>query len=341
VYAEDVQYQPMQPLRPPAGAPNVVIVLIDDMGFGAPSAFGGPCNMPTLARVMAEGLTYNRVPTTAVCSPTRGALLTGRNHHTVGMGIVTELATNAPGYTSVRPNSVAPTADALKLNGYSTAAFGKIHQTPVWEVSSAGPFDRWPTGEGFESFYGFLGGESNQWVPALYDGTTPVEPPDDPDYHLTPDLVDHAIAWVQKQHSLTPDKQFFVYLSVGATHAPHHVPKEWSDKYKGKFDQGWDKVRETTLANQKKLGVVPQNAQLTARPGEVKAWDQLTADEQRSAARLMEIYAGFAEHTDYHAGRFLDALEKLGVLDNTLFIYMAGDNGASAEGLQFGTYNEL
>jgi arylsulfatase A-like enzyme len=341
VYGEDVQYQPMQPLRPPEGAPNVVIVLIDDMGYGAPSAFGGPCQMPTLERVAADGLAYNRFHTTAMCSPTRQALLTGRNHHTCGMGIITELATNAPGYTSVRPNSVAPIAEVLRLNGYSTAAFGKMHQTPVWEVSPAGPFDRWPTGEGFEKFYGFVGAETNQWAPGLYDGTALVEPPDDPDYHLTPDLVDQAIAWVQSQHALVPDKPFFVYLSFGATHAPHHVPKEWSHKYAGKFDQGWDAVREATLANQKKLGLVPQEAELTARPQGVKPWDQLTADEQRVAARLMEVYAGFAEHTDYHAGRFLDALEGLGLLDNTLFIYIAGDNGASAEGTLLGTYNEM
>jgi arylsulfatase A-like enzyme len=343
VYAQDVQYQPMQPLRPPEGAPNVVIILIDDMGFGAPSAFGGPCSMPTLERVAAEGLVYNRFHTTALCSPTRAALLTGRNPHTVGMGAITELATSAPGYTSVRPNSVAPVADVLRMNGYSTAAFGKMHQTPVWEVSSAGPFDRWPTGEGFEKFYGFVGAETNQFAPGLYDGTTPVEPPDDPDtpYHVTPDLVDHAAAWVQQQHALTPDKPFFVYLSFGATHAPHQVPTEWSDKYAGKFDQGWDAVREATLASQKKLGIVPQNTQLTARPKEIKPWDQLTADERKVAARLMEIYAGFAEHTDYHAGRFLDALQNLGVLDDTLVIYIAGDNGASAEGTALGTYNEM
>jgi arylsulfatase A-like enzyme len=343
VYAQDVQYQPMQLLRPPEGAPNVVIILIDDMGFGAPSAFGGPCNMPTLERVAAEGLVYNRFHTTALCSPTRAALLTGRNHHTVGMGNITELATSAPGYTSVRPNSVAPIADVLRMNGYSTAAFGKMHQTPVWEVSSAGPFDRWPTGEGFEKFYGFVGAETNQFAPGLYDGTTPVEPPDDPDtpYHVTPDLVDHAVAWVQQQHALTPDKPFFVYLSFGATHAPHQVPAEWSDKYAGQFDQGWDAVREATLKRQKKLGIVPQNTQLTARPKEIKPWDQLTADERKVAARLMEIYAGFAEHTDYHAGRFLDALQNLGVLDDTLVIYIAGDNGASAEGTALGTYNEM
>lgn len=341
VYAQDVQYVPAQLLRPPDGAPNVVIVLIDDMGFGAPSTFGGPINMPTLAQMATEGLTYNRFHTTALCSPTRQALLTGRNHHSVGMGSITETATTAPGYSSVRPNSAATMTEILRLNGYNTAAFGKMHQTPVWEVSTSGPFDRWPTGEGFETFYGFLGGETNQWAPTLFDGTTPVEPPDDPDYHLTPDLVDHAIAWVQAQHTLTPDKPFFVYLSFGATHAPHHVPQEYIDRYAGKFDQGWDALRAATFARQKELGVVPPEAQLTARSEGIPAWDDLTDDERRVASRLMEVYAGFAEHTDEHAGRFLDALRDMGVLDNTLVIYISGDNGASAEGGLRGKFNEM
>ena len=341
LYGKDVQPQPASPLRPPDGAPNVVIILIDDMGFGATSVFGGPINMPTLERVAAEGLAYNRFHTTALCSPTRQALLTGRNHHSVGMGSITETATTAPGYNSIRPNSAATIAETLRLNGYNTAAFGKMHQTPVWEVSTSGPFDRWPTGDGFEKFYGFVGAETNQWAPTLFDGTTPVEPPDDPDYHLTPDLVNHAIAWVQAQQTLTPDKPFFVYLSFGATHAPHHVPAEYSDRYAGKFEQGWDAVREETLARQKKLGVVPQDAQLTARSQGIPAWTELTADERKVATRLMEVYAGFAEHTDEYAGRFLDALQGMNVLDNTLVFYMAGDNGASAEGTRTGTYNEM
>jgi arylsulfatase A-like enzyme len=341
MYGTDVQPTPAKPLRPPEGAPNVAIILIDDMGFGATSAFGGPIHMPTLERVAAEGLTYNRFHTTALCSPTRQALLTGRNHHSVGMGSITETATTAPGYNSIRPNSAATIAETLRLNGYNTAAYGKMHQTPVWEVSPSGPFDRWPTGEGFEEFYGFIGAETNQWAPTLYHGTTPVEPPADPNYHLTPDLVDHAIEWVQAQQTLTPDKPFFVYLSFGATHAPHHVPTEYSDKYKGKFDQGWDAVRETTLANQKKLGIVPQDCQLTARSEGIPAWADQTDDERKVAARLMEVYAGFAEHTDYHAGRFLDGLEAMGILDNTLVFYMAGDNGASAEGSYIGKYNEM
>ncbi|MDI9547207.1 MAG: arylsulfatase, partial [Chloroflexota bacterium] len=324
-----------------AGAPNVLIVLIDDMGFGAASAFGGPIHMPTLQRLADDGLRYSRFHNCALCSPTRQALLTGRNCHSVEMGVITELATSVPGYTSIRPNTAATIAEVLRLNGYSTAAFGKMHQTPAWEVSPSGPFDRWPTGEGFEDFYGFVAAETNQWAPTLVRGTTPVEPPDDPDYHVTPDLVDHAIAWVQSQQALTPDKPFFIYLSFGATHAPHHAPPEWIEKYRGKFDQGWDKVREETLARQKELGVVPPDTQLTARNEGIPAWDDLSADQQRIAARLMETYAGFAEHTDYHAGRLIDALETMGALDNTLLIFIAGDNGASAEGSKYGTHNEL
>jgi arylsulfatase len=341
MHAKDATYPPLEPLRPPEGAPNVAIILIDDMGFGASSAFGGPIHMPTLERVANEGLRYTRFHTCALCSPTRQALLTGRNHHSVEMGAITEQASSVPGYTSVRPNTAATIAEVLRLNGYSTGAFGKMHQTPVWEVSPSGPFDRWPTGEGFEKFYGFVGAETNQWAPTLVDGTTPIEPPDDPDYHFTEDLVDHTIAWVQSQHALTPDKPFFVYLSFGATHAPHHAPPEYIEKYKGQFDQGWDAVREETLARQKELGVVPPETELASRPAEVKPWEEMTPDEQTLGLRLMETYAGFAEHTDFHAGRFLDALEAMGVLDNTLVFYIAGDNGASAEGSLTGTTNEM
>ncbi len=341
LFAKDAAYPPITPLRPPAGAPNVVIILIDDMGFGATSAFGGPIHMPALERVANQGLRYTRFHTCALCSPTRQALLTGRNCHSVEMGVITEQATSVPGYTTVRPNTAATIAEVLRLNGYSTAAYGKMHQTPVWEVSPSGPFDHWPTGEGFEDFYGWVAAETNQWAPTLVQGTTPVEPPDDPDYHVTPDLVDHAIAWMQSQHALTPDKPFFIYLSFGATHAPHHVPPEWIEKYRGKFDQGWDALREETLARQKELGVVPPDTQLTARSEGMKAWDELSADEQRLAVRLMETYAGFAEHTDFHAGRLIDQMENLGVLDNTLVIYLAGDNGASPEGTSSGTFNEM
>ena len=241
----DTTYPPITMLRPPEGAPNVLIVLIDDVGFGAASAFGGPCNTPVAERLAANGLKLNRFHTTALCSPTRQAMLTGRNHHSVGMGGITEIATSAPGYSSVRPKDKAPIAETLRLNGYSTSQFGKCHEVPVWEVSPVGPFQQWPTGSGFEHFYGFIGGEANQYYPGLYEGTKPVEPEKTPEegYTLTQDLSDRAITWVRQQKALTPDKPFFMYFAPGATHAPHHVPKEWSDKYKGKFDDGWDVLR--------------------------------------------------------------------------------------------------
>ena len=339
--ARDAEFPSLKPLRPPEGAPNVVIVLIDDMGFGCPSTFGGPVDMPTLARLAKGGLKFNRFHTTALCSPTRQALLTGRNHHTAEMGSISETATSVPGYTSVRPNSVATVTEMLRLNGYNTGAFGKMHQTPAWEVSASGPFDRWPTGEGFEKFYGFLGGEANQWMPSLFEGTTPIEPPDKEGYHLSEDLADQAISWMQQQQALTPDKPFFTYLSFGATHAPHHVAKEWIEKYRGRFDEGWDKVREETLERQKKLGIVPQETELSARHEEIQAWADLSDDERKVSARLMEVYAGFAEHTDHQVGRFIDALEELGIMENTLVFYIAGDNGASAEGGLSGTANEI
>ena len=339
----EAKFPPIEPLRPPDGAPNVLVILIDDAGFGSSSAFGGPINTPTAERLAAGGLKYNRFHTTALCSPTRAALLTGRNHHTVGMGGITELATSAPGYNSIRPNTCAPLAETLKLNGYSTAQFGKCHEVPVWETSPMGPFDAWPTGgAGFEYFYGFLGGEANQYYPALYEGTTPAEPPKTPEegYHLTEDMTDKAINWVRQQKALMPDKPFFIYFAPGATHAPHHVPKEWSDKYRGKFDQGWDKLREETFARQKTLGVIPPDAELTARPAEIKAWDDVEPALKPVLARQMEVYAGFMEHTDHHIGRLIDAIEDLGVMDDTLIYYIIGDNGASAEGTPNGTFNE-
>jgi arylsulfatase len=335
-------FAPRQPLRPPHDAPNVVVVLIDDMGFGAPSSFGGPCRMPTSERLADDGLRYNRFHVTAICSPTRQALMTGRNHHSVGMGVTTEMASAAPGYSGIRPLSAAPIAQVLRGNGYSTAAFGKWHQTPARDVSAAGPFDRWPTGEGFDKFYGFLCAEMNHWYPVLFDGTTPVEPSRRPEegYHLSEDLVDQAIDWVRDQHSLKPDSPFFAYLPFGATHAPYHVPKEYRDSYRGKFDHGWDRQREITLRRQKELGVVPQDAELAPWAEGVPHWDELGEDERRAAASLMELYAGFAEHTDDQVGRFVDALEEIGELDNTLFVYILGDNGASAEGGLGGTLNE-
>jgi arylsulfatase A-like enzyme len=334
----------IEPLLPPEGAPNVLIILVDDVGFGATSAFGGPCNAPTAERLAAGGLKFNRFHTTALCAPTRQAMLTGRNHHSVGMGSITETATSAPGNSSLRPNQKAPLAMTLKLNGYSTAQFGKCHEVPVWQSSPMGPFDAWPSGGGgFETFYGFIGGENNQWDPALYDGTTPVEPPFTPgkEYHLTEDLTDRAVGWIRQQKALMPDKPFFVYYAPGATHAPHHVPKEWADRYVGQFDDGWDVQRERTFAKQKELGVIPADTELTARHEEITAWDDMPDDLKPVLARQMEVYAGFLEHTDHHIGRLIDAIEDLGVLDNTIIYYIIGDNGASAEGTMNGAFNEM
>lgn len=328
-------------VKAPEKAPNVVIVLIDDIGFGHSSAFGGPINMPTLEKLASTGLKYNRFHTTALCSPTRVALLTGRNHHVNNAGAIMELATGFPGNTGIRPNSVTPLAEILRLNGYSTAAFGKYHETPPWEVSVSGPFDRWPTGSGFDKFYGFIGGETNQWAPAIYDGVTRVEHKQDPNYHFTVDMTDQAVNWMQAQQSLTPDKPFYVYFATGATHAPHHAPKEWADKYKGKFDQGWDKLREETFARQQQMGIVPANAKLTARPKEIPSWDSQSAEAKKLFSRQMEVFAGFAEHTDNQVGRLVKALEDMGELDNTIFFYIVGDNGSSAEGGPEGTYNEM
>jgi len=325
----------------PKGAPNVVVVLLDDIGFGQSSAFGGPARMATLDRLAGRGVRYNNFHTTALCSPTRTALLTGRNHHVNNAGAIMEVATGFPGNTGIRPQSVAPLAEMLRLNGYSTAAFGKYHETPPWEVSVSGPFDRWPTRSGFDKFYGFIGGETNQWAPAIYDGTIRVEPPHDPNYHFTVDMTNQALAWMQAQKSLTPDKPFFVYFATGALHAPHHAPKEYIDRYKGEFDQGWDKLREETFARQKKLGVIPKKAELTRRPAAIPSWDSQSADQKKLCARQMETFAGFCEHTDEQVGRLVTALEEMGVMDNTLFIYIVGDNGASAEGGPGGAYNEM
>jgi len=337
------KYPPITTLRPPEGAPNILIVLIDDVGFGASSAFGGPCQAPTAERLAANGLKLNRFHTTALCSPTRQAMLTGRNHHSVGMGAITEMATSAPGNSSIRPKDKAPIAETLNLNGYSTAQFGKCHEVPVWEVSPVGPFRQWPTGSGFEYFYGFVGGEANQYYPGLFEGTTAVEPPRTPEegYTLTEDLADHAITWVRQQKALTPDKPFFMYFAPGATHAPHHVPKKWSDKYRGKFDAGWDALRESIFAKQKELGVIPQTAELTKRHDEIPGWDEMPDDLKPVLARQMEIYAGFMEQTDHEVGRLIDAMDGLGVLDNTLIYYIIGDNGASAEGTPNGCFNEM
>ncbi len=340
----DTKFPPIEQLRPPAGAPNVVVILIDDAGFGSSSAFGGPCRTPNAEKLAASGLKFTRFHTTALCSPTRQALLTGRNHHSAGMGNITELASGAPGYSSVLPNSMSPLARTLVMNGYSTAQFGKCHEVPVWQTSPAGPYDSWPTGGGgFEYFYGFLGGEANQWYPTLYEGTIPVELKKTPEqgYHLVPDMTDKAIRWIGQQKALSPDKPFFVYFAPGATHAPHHAPKEWIDKYKGQFDQGWDKLREQTFERQKKLGVIPADSVLTPRPKEIPAWDDTPDNMKKVLCRQMETYAGFMEYADHHVGRLIDSIEKLGEMDNTLVYYIVGDNGASAEGTMNGAYNEM
>jgi arylsulfatase A-like enzyme len=338
----ETRFEPITDVEAPEGAPNVVIMLLDDVGFGASSVFGGPCAMPNAERLAAGGLRFNRFHTTALCSPSRQALLTGRNHHAVGMGGITEIATSAPGYSSVRPDTAAPLAQTLNLNGYATAQFGKCHEVPVWQTSPAGPYGQWPTGSGFDYFYGFVGAETNQWYPALYEGTSPVEPNKTPEqgYHFTEDLTDHAVNWVRQQKALMPRKPVFMYYAPGATHAPHHVPPEWSDKYKGRFDDGWDALRERTLARQIEVGAVPEGTDLTARPEEIAAWDSLSEVLKPVLARQMELYAGFLEHTDHEIGRLVDALEELGILEDTLLYLIIGDNGASAEGTPNGTFNE-
>ncbi len=327
---------PAWPRAPKAatGAPNVLLVLLDDVGFGAAGTFGGPTETPALDRLAAQGLRYNQFHTTALCSPTRAALLSGRNHHRASFGTVTEIGNSHPGYNAFWPKSVASLPEVLRRNGYSTAAFGKWHNTPPWEISPVGPFDRWPTGLGFEYFYGFMLGEASQWETPLYRNTTPVEPGKSPQegYHVTTDLVDDAIRWVHTHESVTPDKPYFLYFATGATHAPHHVAQEWVDKFKGRFDQGWDKLREETFARQKKLGVIPANAELTPRPQALPAWDSLSADQKRLYAKQAEVYAAFLAQTDYEIGRLIDSVRKGPNGENTLVFYIVGDNGASAEG---------
>lgn len=345
LYATDeaAKFPPIKPVRPPEGAPNVLVILIDDVGFGASSAFGGPCHTPNLERLAKNGLKYTRFHTTALCSPTRAALLTGRNHHTVGFAAISELATSAPGYTGLIPNTCAPLAKMLQYNGYSTAQFGKCHEVPAYETSGAGPFNHWPTGQGFEHFYGFVGGETHQYYPAIYEGTTPIEPESTPEegYHFTADMTDKCINWIMQQKALLPDKPFFTYFAPGATHAPHHVPAEWADKYKGKFAKGWDKIREETYKRQLELGVIPKDAQLTPRHDEIPSWDEMPDDMKPVLERQMEVYAGFLEHTDHYVGELIGALERMEILDDTLIYYIVGDNGASAEGTLNGTLNEL
>lgn len=321
--------------------PNVVVVLLDDVGFGAAGTFGGPVDTPTLDRLAGKGLSYNRFHTTAICSPTRASLLTGRDAHVTGVGTVLNSAFDHPAYTGVLRAETATVGRVLQQGGYSTACFGKWHLAPAWESSQVGPFDRWPTGQGFDHFYGFLGGETHQFEPTLYAGTAPIERADRDDYHLTEDLVDQSIGWIRQQRSLTPDRPFFLYLAPGATHAPLHVPAAWAEKYRGRFDGGWDAMREEILQRQVEAGVVPDGTRLTPRPEEIQAWLDLDPDDARVAARLMEVYAGFLEHTDVQVGRLVSELEDSGQFEDTLFCYVVGDNGSSAEGGLPGSVNYM
>ncbi|TCM14009.1 arylsulfatase [Novosphingobium sp. PhB165] len=329
-----------QPVTAPAGAPNIVVILLDDVGFGQFGTFGGGIPTPALDRLAAEGLRYNRFHTTAICSPTRAALLTGRNHHVAAAGGIAESATGYDGYTAIIPKRTGMVAEVLRQNGYSTAWLGKNHNTPPWDINPRGPFDNWPTGWGFDYFYGFHGGQTSQWDPMLYENHSLVQRSPDPDYHLTTDLVDHTIRWIDNVQAV-PGRPYFAYLATGATHAPHHAPSEWIDRFKGRFDGGWDLYREETFARQKELGVIPADAQLTPRPNEIPAWDSLEPDQRRLAARMAEAFAGFTAHTDHEIGRFLDALRERPDWDNTLVFYVVGDNGSSAEGGLSGTVDEV
>jgi arylsulfatase A-like enzyme len=331
--------------KAPEGAPNVLIILIDDCGFGQWGTFGGQIPTPNLDRLAKNGLKYTRFHTTALCSPTRAALLTGRNHHSASTGVITEIGCGFPGYSGQIPKTTAMVSEILRQNGYSTAFFGKNHNIADWETSVSGPYDRWPCMQGFDHFYGFIGGEANQWAPALYRDSMPVElevpKGRENDYTLNEALADEVIDFIHKQKSVTPDRPFFIYYAPGATHAPHHVPKTWMDKFKGQFSQGWDKYREETYARQLKLGLIPPNTKLTPRPAEIPAWDSLSPDKKRVAERLMEAFAGFTAQTDHEAGRVLEALDEVGQTDNTLVIWQIGDNGASMEGTLNGVFNEM
>ena len=341
-YKDSVPSYP-QPLKAPEGDPNVLLILLDDVGFGMASTFGGPVPTPNLDKLASNGLSYTRFHTTALCSPTRAALLTGRNHHSVGTGVIIEMGTGYPGYTGIIPKSTALVSETLKDNGYATAMFGKWHNTPEPDISPAGPFDRWPTGLGFDYFYGFNQGETHQYYPTLYRNTVNVDPPATPEegYHFTADMTDEAISWTRNVRAADPDKPWFVYFSTGAIHAPHHTPPEWRAKFKGQFDRGWDQQRELTYQKQLEMGVIPSNTKLTPRPAEIPAWDSLSDDEKTVYITLMENYAGYMAHTDYHVGRLIDSLEASGELDNTLIFYIIGDNGASAEGGLEGTFSEV
>ena len=339
--ARDAKAPPVFEVTAPEGAPNVVVIMLDDLGFGGTSAFGGVIETPQFDRLASQGLMYNQFHTTALCSPTRQALKTGRNHHSVNQAKITEVATAFPGATGMQPNDVATFGTLMRHNGWSTAAFGKWHETAVWEISPSGPMTRWPNFQGFDEFYGFLGGETNQWTPGVFHNLNRIETPDDPDYHFMNDMATRAIEWVRFQQSLTPDKPFFVYFAPGAVHAPHHVPQSYIDKQKGNFDAGWDVIRERIFEQQKQLGVIPADTKLAAKPDDIKDWDDLSANEQKLFARQAEVFAAYLDMADHETGRLIQAIEDLGELDNTLIFYIAGDNGTSAEGVMNGLYNEM
>ena len=332
-----------QPVTAPKGAPNVLLVLLDDVGFGMCSTFGGPVPTPHLDKLAKNGLIYNQFHTTALCSPTRAALLTGRNHHSCGTGVIIEMGTGYPGYTGIIPRSTSVVAQTLRDNGYATAMFGKAHNTPEPEISPAGPFHNWPTGQGFEYFYGFNQGETNQYFPTLYRDTRPVAQPKSPDqgYHFMADMTDEAITWTQNVRAANPNKPWFNYFSTSGIHAPHQPPQEYRDKYRGKFDYGWDRQRELTHARQLEMGMIPKGTKLTPRDPNIPSWETRSADEKKVYTRLMENYAGYMDYTDHEVGRLIDSLAASGELDNTLVMYVVGDNGASAEGGLEGTFSEL
>ena len=361
--AQDVLPQPPQPFKgkigrtakdstpdfpkevsAPQGAPNILLIMTDDVGFAASSPFGGPIPTPTFERLAANGLRYTQFHTTALCSPTRSALITGRNHHSNASGVVMELGTGYPGYHTLMPKTNGTIAEVLKQHGYNTSWYGKNHNVPDWHTSQAGPFDLWPTGLGFEYFYGFLGGDTNQWKSAIYENTKPIEAPEQrgsQPMHFDQLMANHAIAWLRMQHAVAPNKPFFVYYAPGTAHAPHHAPKEWIAKFKGQFDKGWDQLREDIYARQKQMGIIPADAKLTPRPKEIPAWDGMSAEQKQLYARMMEVYAGALAHCDYQIGRVIQTIEEMGQLDNTLIIFIQGDNGASAEGTLQGLSNEV
>jgi arylsulfatase len=337
----DAEMPPHFEVKAPEEAPNVILVLVDDIGFAGTSTFGGPVPTKSFDRLAKEGIYFNNFHTTAVCSPTRAAIKSGRNHHVNNMSSIIETSTGFPGNTGQIPREVAPLAEMLRLNGYGTGAFGKWHETAAWEASTAGPMDRWPTNQGFEKFYGFLGGETNQWAPFIYDGVHPVELEEDPDYHFMKDMTDQAVAWMKYQKALAPEKPFFMYFAPGATHAPHHVPESYIKKYKGKFDAGWDVMRQEILDRQIEMGIVPKGTKLAPKPEAIQEWDQLTADQKRLFTKQAEVFAGFLDMADHEIGRLLDAVEAIGEVENTMVIFVYGDNGTSAEGGMNGMFSEM